>query len=85
MITWLPWIFCVCSQMSCFCASLQVRRSFCRLLRPTRISNPSDERKTIGFDAGSFHPNTLPIETLQTEFMCRPIPNDYDAEREETK
>ena len=38
-----------------------------------------------GFDAGSFHPNTLPIETLQTEFMCRPIPNDYDAEREETK
>ena len=53
-MTWLPWIFCVCSHRSPFAAILVVRRSFSRLLRPTRMVMPVDEQNAIGFDGAVF-------------------------------
>ena len=47
-MTWEPWIFWVWNHRSHFSAVLVVRRSFCRLLRPTKIGNPAEERNSRG-------------------------------------
>ena len=51
MIVWEPGIFLVCSQMSLLLACFKVSLSFCRLLRPTRIRNPSLDTNSKGAKA----------------------------------
>ena len=41
MMTWLPVMSLVCSQISVFSDSLQVSLSFCLLFLPTRLTKPS--------------------------------------------
>ena len=77
MMTWLPGIFCTCSQRSVFAASFVVSSSFCRLLRPTQIPKPSEDTNRIGRLGGSFICffrsvwRRYPPETSSARISCR--------------